>query len=227
MNSHKIFKLFLISILVSAIFTCKDDDVPKKEKSSLEVFVKKYNKDGPKVGNATVELFLTKNARDMDDVYKTAVSPATDFDINGALFEDLAAQVYYLRTAFTDSGHVFEGIAEIALGEKEDKEMDIFTSYAGSWQVFVREGQINGPNVGNAKVEIFLTESDRMNGNAMDVKYTPSTGFDSIGVMFEDLPYQKYYLRGSYTNAKGYWVGVAEGFAKRNQTNNKVIVAVL
>lgn len=227
MDMRNLFKLLFLSVLISFFLSCDKENVPKDEKATLEVFVKKYTKNGPKVGNVTVELFLTKNARDIGDVFMTATTPTTEIEENGALFENLTAQVYYLKTSFIDSGHTHEGITEVTIEENAQKEIDIITTFLGSWQVFVREGNINGPNIGSAKVELFLTENDRNNNNAKEIKYTPATGFETNGVMFDNLPYQKYYLRGSYTNASGYWVGVAEGFAEKNKTINKVIVCVL
>ncbi|MBT3302551.1 MAG: hypothetical protein HN921_15755 [Bacteroidetes bacterium] len=227
MNTKNLFKLLFILGIASVFICCNEEEIPKDEKASLEVFVKKYSVNGPKVGNITVELFLTKNARDIGNIYKTATTPTTEIEDNGALFEDLSAQVYYLQATFSDSGHVYEGIAELNVAENSTNEIDIITTFLGSWQVFVREGNVNGPNVGDAKVEIFLTESDRTNNNPMEVKYTPTTGFETKGVLFESLPYQKYYLRGSYTNATGYWVGIAEGYAEKGKSINKVIVCVL
>jgi hypothetical protein len=226
---HTRILILLISILGTLfLINCDNGEVVDKEKAKLEVFVKKYTANGPKQGGVSVELYTSKADRDNEtNVFKTMSTPTTEIEDNGALFEKLAAQVYYLHVTFTDSNLVFEGIAEISVAENAEASIDVVCNYNGSWQVFVREGNITGPNIGGAKVELFATEADRTNNNPIAVKYTPTTGFETNGAMFEDLPYQMYYLRGSYTNAQGYWIGIAEGYAKKSQTIDKVIVCVL
>ncbi|HPD64790.1 MAG TPA: hypothetical protein P5050_08235 [Bacteroidia bacterium] len=88
---------------------------------SLEVFVRENSLTGAYVPNANVELYLSETDRANGYFFKSSTTPSVDFDKNGALFEGLLYQKYYLKAYFTKNSELWMGVAEtfIIPGQKK------------------------------------------------------------------------------------------------------------
>ena len=96
----------------------------------------------------------------------------------------------------------------------------------GNLEVFVRQSTVAGVYIGGAKVELFLTLDDRTNDNVYQTNMTPTVNITEDGALFKNLPYQKYYIRASYSNAQGVWIGVDEAFAVKGTTTQIHVVCI-
>jgi hypothetical protein len=96
----------------------------------------------------------------------------------------------------------------------------------GHIEVFVRQGTPTGPYIGGAKVQIFLSAEDRTNDNVHQSNDTPMEDITEKGAMFKNLPYQKYFIRASYSNAQGIWMGADEVYAVKGTTTKIHVTCV-
>lgn len=96
----------------------------------------------------------------------------------------------------------------------------------GNLEVFARKGTATGPYLGNAVVKIFLTETDRTNGNVYQANTTDPVDPIAHGAFFNSLPFQKYYISVSWTGSDGLWQGVGECFVPKGKTTQYHVTCV-
>ena len=96
----------------------------------------------------------------------------------------------------------------------------------GDIEVFCRQGTPMGAYLGGAKVELFLTQTDRDNESVAQTNLTPLEQTTEKGALFKSLPYQKYYFRATWENQGIRWQGVDEAFAIKGSTTKIHIVLV-
>jgi len=100
-------------------------EVTKEATGSLEIYVRENALNGPYVPDATVELYLSESDRNNGYVYKTAKTPTVDFDKNGAKFENLAYQQYFLKAYFTKGADYWLGVNETFITIGSTKSVNI------------------------------------------------------------------------------------------------------
>jgi len=203
----KIIFIFITLILTSFLFISCDKDKP----GELKVLVKSGTRY---FGNVLVKIYNSETAKANDSAYATAKTTINQPEVYGALFIELPPQKYFISTEFIDSNNTYtgEGEATVTAGKQITYTLECTKTATGSFEVFVRENALNGPYVPDAKVEIFLSENDRNNGYAYQTAFTPSVDFDKVGAKFENLPYQKYYFKASFTKGSDLWLGVTDAF---------------
>ena len=101
------------------------------------------------------------------------------------------------------------------------------SSATGDLEVYVREASGSGPYIGDAEVKIYLSQEDRDNNNAFKTGTTSKDNPSVNGALFTGLTYRKYFIRASYTNDKGLWMGVHEIYITTGQTTKTQVVTVL
>ncbi|MBT3302550.1 MAG: hypothetical protein HOD63_04735 [Bacteroidetes bacterium] len=109
-------KVLFIACLASSLLCCNEivDDPNNNNNTpeptgNLQIFVRKDIASGTYIGGAQVFLYKSEVARDANDVYKTTNTPSVDITTNGALFNELVFQKYYLKATFNNSGKNYEG----------------------------------------------------------------------------------------------------------------------
>lgn len=117
-----IFSLLFIGGLMLSFNACKQDNptitLPDKyvgptENGDVEVFARQATVAGAFLGGAKVELFLTQQDRDNDNVYQTNLTPMVDITEKGAMFKSLPYQKYFIRVTWNNQGIDWQGVDEV------------------------------------------------------------------------------------------------------------------
>lgn len=197
----------------------------KETTGELKVLVKADDKYW---GNVTVKIYNSLAAKQNDSAYASAKTTVNQPEIYGALFLNLPPQIYYIKAEFSEGNIKYTGEGEIAVqaGKQAVYTLECSKIPVGSLEVYVHENAINGPFVPNAIVELFLTEYDRTNGMVYKSATTPAVDPDKHGALFEDLTYQKYFLKAYYTRGTDLYIGVAETFITPGQKTGINIICV-
>ena len=96
----------------------------------------------------------------------------------------------------------------------------------GNLQIFVRQDAADGLYIGNANVYLYKSKADRDANIVYKEGITPTENTTIVGVIFEKLVFQKYYLKATYVNAGNEYEGLGETYCPVSVTTNYNLVCI-
>jgi hypothetical protein len=116
-----LLKVIFLALIAVSFFSCdtevndpnnNNNNNTTEPTGNLEVFIRQDNAAGTYIGGVTVYLYKSAADRDANSVYSSATTPNANITLNGALFQNLTFQKYYLKANYSGSGKNYEGIGE-------------------------------------------------------------------------------------------------------------------